>query len=256
MNIYLLDITSIPEQGVSDYASALDADRQARIAEYKRSADKRRSFGAGMALLYAWRQQYQERIMPPVMRDGNGKPGFIGADIPFCLSHSGNYAACVLGEEAERAVGLDIQEPCRIRNGLAERFFSEGENEQLRAGGDPCLIWSRKESLAKYIGNGLRGDLRLLDTAGEPVSRSNGQSVDNEPDWQSCEPAGNVVGRRLCQTADHMPHPWSCQTADGRAHIWSCQTFDGYAVSVCTEKAVECCPMYLTWEQVKGILER
>lgn len=222
MNIYLLDVTSIPEQAVSEYTYALDTDRQNRIAQYSRSAEKRRSsgaekhrspsaekqrsFGAGMALLYAWRMQYKDRVIPQTARDENGKPYFIGERIPFCLSHSGKYAACVLAEKPDQELGLDIQEPRTVRDGVTARFFSEGENEQVRAGVDPCLIWSRKESLAKYRGSGLRGDLRLLDTAGKTE------------------------------------------------HIWSCRTADDYAVSVCTEKAVECRLVYLTWEQVKGIL--
>lgn len=206
MNVYLLDVTSVPEQAVSEYVYVLDADRKKRIAQYRRSADKRRSFGAGMALLYAWRIQYKERIMPQTVRDENGKPCFVGTTVPFCLSHSGKYASCVLGEDKETAIGLDIQEPRRVRAGVADRFFSDGEQKQLGAGSDPCLIWSRKESLAKYCGSGLRGNLRLLDTT------------------------------------------------DAAVQLWSCRTADGYAVSVCTERAVTCRLVYLTWEQVKGIL--
>lgn len=218
LNIYLLDVTSVPEQAVSEYTYALDTDRQNRIAQYAGSADKQRSFGAGMALLYAWRMQYKDRVMPQTARDENGKPYFVGERISFCLSHSGKYAACVLAGKPDQELGLDIQEPRTVRDGVTARFFSEGENEQVRAGVDACLIWSRKESLAKYRGSGLRGDLRLLDTAGK------------------------------------TEYIWSCRTADGMAHIWSCRTADDYAVSVCTEKAVECRLVYLTWEQVKGIL--
>ncbi|MCM1538545.1 MAG: 4'-phosphopantetheinyl transferase superfamily protein [bacterium] len=187
MNIYLMDITSVSEQDVVEYARVLDADRQKRIAQYRRSADRRRAFSAGMVLRYAWRQQYPGRKMPDTARDENGKPHFVGESVPFCLSHSGNYAACVLAERAEneeradRRLGLDIQEPRSVHAGIAARFFSEGEKEQLRAGADLCLIWSRKESLAKYLGSGLHGDIRLLDTT------------------------------------DGEAYLWSCRTADGYA---------------------------------------
>ncbi|MCM1104203.1 MAG: 4'-phosphopantetheinyl transferase superfamily protein [Clostridium sp.] len=170
MNIYLMDITSVSEQDVVEYAHVLDADRQKRIAQYRRSADRRRAFGAGMALRYAWQQQYPGREMPDTARDENGRPHFVGETVSFCLSHSGNYAACALAERAENEeradgrLGLDIQEPRSVHSKIAARFFSEGEKEQLRAGTDLCLIWSRKESLAKYLGSGLRGDIRLLDT--------------------------------------------------------------------------------------------
>ena len=262
MNVYLLDITSVPEQAVSEYADVLDADRKKRIAQYRRSADKRRSFGAGMALLYAWRMQYKEQIMPQTARDENGKPFFVGAAAPFCLSHSGKYAACVLGTEKETAIGLDIQEPRKVRAGVSVRFFSDGEQKQLDAGSDPCLIWSRKESLAKYRGSGLRGSLRLLDTAGEQSCRSTCLEAEGVPCQYACQEAEGVPCQYACQGAEGVSCQYacqgaegtSCQTADAAAHIWSCCTPDGYAISVCTKEAVICRLVYLTWEQMKGIL--
>lgn len=250
MNIYLLDLTSISEQDVSEYRHVLDADRQTRIAQYGRSADQRRSFGVGITLLYAWRLQYKEQAMPQMTRDENGKPHFIGTAVPFCLSHSGKYAACVLGEDNGIAIGLDIQEPRRIRAAVAARFFSEGEKEQLRAGEDICQIWSRKESLAKYRGSGLRGDLRLLDTAGERSCQGVCQGAESASCRYVCQNAESTSCRYACQGSEGS----SCQTADAAAHIWSCRMADGYAVSVCTERAVPCRLVYLTWEQVKGIL--
>lgn len=230
MNIYLLDVKSITEHEITEYAQMLDGDRRKGIAQCQRSADRRRSFGAGMALLYAWKKQFGERTMPKVMRDENGKPRFTGADIPFCLSHSGNYAACVLGEETGGApFGLDIQEPRAVRAGLAERFFSDREKEQLRTGDDFCLIWSRKESLAKYQGSGLRGDLRALDTTGE--------SIGLLPDQK--------YGK-----ADDAPIRYLVRTAEG-ACLWSCMTADGYAVSVCTDRPLPFVLVFLDWERIK-----
>lgn len=227
VNVYLLDVTAITERDVSEYTHVLDEDRQTRITQYGRSADKRRSFGAGAALLYAWRMQYGDRAMPQTARGGNGKPYFIGETVSFCLSHSGDYAACVLAEEPDQEIGLDIQEPRPVRASMAARFFSEREQEQLRAGSDPCLIWSRKESLVKYVGSGLRGDLRLLDTAEDTFCGQFPQTKEDAPCGQ--------------------PH----QTA----YIWSCSTADGYAVSVCAEKKTAYSLVYLSWEQVKALLE-
>lgn len=227
MKVYLLDVTSVPECAVSEYLHILDEDRQNRIARYRKSADRLRSFGAGMALCYAWRRQYGGRTMPKTARDENGKPYFVGETIPFGLSHSGNYAACVLGDEQGGALGLDIQEPRQVYAAVTARFFSEGEKEQVRAGCEPCVIWSRKESLAKYDGGGLRGDLRLFDTAGEAVHICPGQ------------------------TEDEMLLICPNRTEDGTVRIWSCQTEDGYAVSVCTQESMEYTLEYLTWEQIK-----
>lgn len=233
MKVYLLDVTSIPECAVSEYLHILDEDRQNQIARYRKSADRLRSFGAGMTLYYAWRRQYGERTMPRTAREKGGKPYFVGEAIPFSLSHSGNYAACVLGDEHGGALGLDIQEPRQIRAAVAERFLSEGEKEQVRAGTDPCVIWSRKESLAKYDGGGLRRDLRLFDTADDTVRIWSCRTEDDEM-------------LRICQD-------WA---EDGIVRICSCRTEDGYAVSVCTREIAACSLVHLTWDQIKKELPK
>lgn len=240
-----MDITSVLEQDVVEYACILDADRQERIAQYRKSADRRRAFGAGMALLCAWRRQYPGREMPDVARDENGKPYFVGETISFCLSHSGKYAACVLAERTEseeRAgtrFGLDIQEPRSVHPGTAPRFFSEGEKEQLCAGTDPCLIWSRKESLAKYLGSGLRGDIRLLDTT-------------HVQDVQATEGAVYMNDDRAVEGTARTRH---IRTADGEAYLWSCRTADGYAVSVCAGERRTYRLAYLDWRTVRETVQ-
>ncbi len=165
MDIYLLDITQMPENAVPEYAPLLDPARREKISRCKRAADQKRSLGAGMLLCHAWRAGFAKSPLPQVRTDKNGRPYFAGCDIPFSLSHSGKYAACVLGEPGMAAVGLDIQEPRRILPDVVRRFFSEGERLQVQGGENACLVWSRKESLAKYCGTGLRGELSRLDSA-------------------------------------------------------------------------------------------
>ncbi len=272
MKVYLLELLSIPEHEITKYEHVLDEDRRKRIARYQRSADKRRSFGAGMILSYAWRKQFGERALPKIMRNESGKPCFFGEKMPFSLSHSGRYAACVLGTETDNALGLDIQEPRAVRGGAAERFCSAGEREQIRAGEDFCLIWSRKESLAKYLGSGLGGDPRLLDTAGQEAKAV---SPDRDPEDGILEPRllqtaevvspdreseDDMMKPHLLQTAEAVSpnsQPENdaklhlLQTAQGSAYLWSCITADGYAVSVCADKPLPCSLIFMNWGQIK-----
>ncbi len=245
MNVYLLDVMSIPERDITKYARVLDEDRRKGIAQCRRGADKLRSFGAGIALLYAWKTQFGEREMPEIMREENGKPCFSGENIPFCLSHSGAYAACVLGEGTDGAsLGLDIQEPRAVRAGLAERFFSDGERAQLLSGESACLIWSRKESLAKYRGSGLRGDLRALDTSGESIA------LPSDQDQRTAEEGSDPPSYQGRLQAEAAADRHLVRTAEG-ACLWSCVTADGYALSVCKDRPVDCRPVFLSWEQIK-----
>lgn len=90
----------------------------------------------------------------------HGKPDFAGGMSHFNLSHSGQYVCCALAEEE---VGIDIQRMHSLKNmRIAERFFSQEENELLRA----CRsekerqelffrIWVRKEAYAKLTGAGI-----------------------------------------------------------------------------------------------------
>ena len=90
----------------------------------------------------------------------HGKPDFAGGGLHFNLSHSGQYVCCALAEEE---VGIDIQRMRPMKNmRVAERFFSQGENNLLRE----CesekerqelfyRIWVRKEAYAKLSGAGI-----------------------------------------------------------------------------------------------------
>lgn len=94
---------------------------------------------------------------------GYGDRGKPKLNFPFCfsLSHSGAYVLCAL---SGAAVGADIQrhQKCEVFR-LAERFFSERENEALKRAavenhGETELfyrLWTRKEAWGKLTGRGI-----------------------------------------------------------------------------------------------------
>ncbi|MBE6631357.1 MAG: hypothetical protein E7623_01500 [Ruminococcaceae bacterium] len=75
-----------------------------------------------------------------------GKPFFKDrSDICFNISHSGEFAVCVLAEEA---VGIDVQKNKKISEAVCKRFLnscpvSEGVRE-----------WTKREAYGKYTGGG------------------------------------------------------------------------------------------------------
>lgn len=88
-----------------------------------------------------------------------GKP-FL-ADYPeicFNLSHSGAYVCCAFGKEP---VGVDIQQHTKVREGLAERFFTQEDNRRLMECQEEeksslfFRMWSIKESYMKLTGRGI-----------------------------------------------------------------------------------------------------
>lgn len=97
-----------------------------------------------------------------------GKPFIAGNPIYFNISHSGDLTAvCVSDAE----VGIDIQIIKPINPRIAERFFTQNEYEYFcKAGLDGFFkIWTRKESLLKYLGLTLAGGISKFDVFSEDV---------------------------------------------------------------------------------------
>lgn len=112
----------------------------------------------------------------------HGKPDFAGGKFHFNLSHSGQYVCCALAEEE---VGIDIQRMHPLKNmRVAERFFSQEENDLLRVCGSErerqelfYRIWVRKEAYAKLTGAGIAATVER-DVMTEPLESLGWQEFD------------------------------------------------------------------------------
>ena len=87
-----------------------------------------------------------------------------GKQLCFNVSHSGDYVALALSDDA---VGCDIQEikPCNLR--VAKRHYSENESRLIENSNDKdeCFmwLWTLKESVLKFTGKGISGGLSTYD---------------------------------------------------------------------------------------------
>lgn len=102
-----------------------------------------------------------------VLSDENGKPYIKNSPLHFNLSHSGDCVLCLCGTEK---VGCDIQIKCEYKEKVAKRFFTENEYNFLCESDEKELdftrIWTMKESILKYHGDGLSGGLSSYDFSG------------------------------------------------------------------------------------------
>ncbi len=88
-----------------------------------------------------------------------GKP-FIEShpDLFFNVSHAGSW---IVAAFSDHNVGIDVERIKKINYGIAEHFFSEEENKNLKnLSGNEKLeyffdLWTMKESYLKYTGKGL-----------------------------------------------------------------------------------------------------
>lgn len=100
-------------------------------------------------------------------RTTHGKP-FLQENSPlhFNLSHSGAWV--LFAFSIQGPVGVDVEEvrPVKDSLGIARRFFSSEEFEQVRTAAegkrDDCFfrIWTRKEAFVKAIGKGISVPLK------------------------------------------------------------------------------------------------
>jgi 4'-phosphopantetheinyl transferase len=74
--------------------------------------------------------------------------------IHYNISHSGTYGVCAL---SDAPVGVDVELVRPLRRAVAQRFFTDVEQEFLaqRPPEEFFRLWTRKESFTKALGKGL-----------------------------------------------------------------------------------------------------
>jgi 4'-phosphopantetheinyl transferase len=181
LKIYYSNVHNLIEQAGADDAiledlmKKVDKERIEKAVRFKRLPDKVCSLVGGALIQTALKDYIQEsktqKFSPEDVLDisyvlvENGKPCVKNyPSFHFSLSHSGDYVALAT---ANIPVGIDVQEE-RVSDPdkLAERFYSDKENEILRKIEDDeershmfFRIWSAKEAYIKMTGYGLQEDL-------------------------------------------------------------------------------------------------
>lgn len=127
---------------------------------------KEESAFARMLLEDALKKEYGMEILPEIQTNEFGKPFFTAfPDIHFNYSHTKNAAACVLSDSE---AGIDLERVRRYNEKTARRFCSDKEwnwlQNQENMDSEWIRIWTRKEAYVKYLGKGIRMDLRSVDT--------------------------------------------------------------------------------------------
>ena len=137
----------------------ISSDRREKIGKYKNPLPARLSLGAGVLLRIALERNGLFDKLEEIKTGEYGKPYLEGVDFHFSLSHSGAYVVCAFSDVS---VGVDLQViketmPIHTRKILSEEERSylehlseENKNEAF------YRLWTRKESLIKWDGRGLR----------------------------------------------------------------------------------------------------
>ena len=111
--------------------------------------------GVGRALLAQLYRHATGEELPFIVVTPRGKPYFPDGKWHFSISHTPNYAFCVL---SRNNIGLDAEEKGRkVSPALMDKYTSDAEKGRL--GSDPqdafLRLWVLKEAQSKLTGRGM-----------------------------------------------------------------------------------------------------
>ena len=162
MKIYIDE--NINDFDLDEAMTLLSEQRREQVAHYKLEGPRRQTVAAYLLLRKALREMYGIHDAPVFEYDANGKPSILGhPEIFFNLSHCRKAVACVV---ADSPVGIDVEETCRFSDSIARYTLDDEEYESVVKADNPSQafirLWTMKEALLIYTGEGLRRDIKTV----------------------------------------------------------------------------------------------
>ncbi|WP_144558043.1 4'-phosphopantetheinyl transferase family protein [Shouchella miscanthi] len=159
-NVYAFEISKpFSESQKELFLHQIPLDRQERVRSYVREEDAIRSLCGSLLIKYIlWKELQITKFN--LNYNKYGKPSI--AEFPnfhYNLSHSHNWIVCATNN---KEVGIDIEKIKEIDLGIAERFFTSAEFDDIKK--MPTLndkltrfyeFWTMKEAFIKNLGKGL-----------------------------------------------------------------------------------------------------
>ena len=169
---YLFDISSLDDAAFNRLLLSVKKYRRDKIEKLGLEKSKKLSLGVELLIRKACEDFGIDYVSEEIVIGEYGKPSFKNSKYFFNTSHSGKYALCVI---SDIEVGCDIEEIKDYKERVAERFFTEKENNYLKITNDKeglfYRLWSLKESYMKCIGKGFGMSLQdfELDNNGNDI---------------------------------------------------------------------------------------
>lgn len=162
MKIYIDD--TYQETELDEMLTLLSEQRREQAMRYKHEGPRKQCAAAYLLLKRALKEAYGIDESPVFEYGEGGKPTLKGhPDIHFNLSHCRKAVACVV---ADSPVGIDIEETRRYKESLARHAMNDEEYKEITESDNPdetfTKLWTMKEALLKYTGEGLRRDIKTV----------------------------------------------------------------------------------------------
>lgn len=142
--------------------ASISEQRRQQALRFRHEQGRRESVAAYLLLREALLGEYGVDDNPEFEYDVGGKPRLKGHhDIFFNLSHCREAAICVVDTVP---VGVDIETVRPFKDALARHVLSPEEYSVVAASFNPAVefikLWTKKEAVLKYTGEGIRSDLK------------------------------------------------------------------------------------------------
>ncbi|MGN0281598.1 MAG: 4'-phosphopantetheinyl transferase family protein [Prevotella sp.] len=162
MNIYIDD--TYQEIDLDMVLLQLSEQRREQVLRFKHEGSRKQCAAAYLLLKRALKEVYGIDENPVFEYEEGGKPTLVGhPEIHFNLSHCAKAVVCVV---ADSPVGIDVEETCRYKDSLAHYAMNEKEYEEINNSDNPAetfiRLWTMKEALLKYTGEGLRREIKSV----------------------------------------------------------------------------------------------
>ena len=130
----------------------------------KRLMDDKCRTLAGAVLLKKGLEKMGENPDVRIYEWGKGKPVIDG--VFFNISHSGEKAVCAFGTSE---IGVDIEKIKPLSERLMDKISLPSERAKISAAKQIVRLWTRKEALAKCVGEGLGEEIFKTDLSEDTV---------------------------------------------------------------------------------------
>ena len=161
--IYLFENPGqIGEEMLARMLLFLPPQRKEKAVAYRYAIDQKMSALAYLLLGFGLRKEYGIQDPPPFSYGEKGKPRLAAHPaIHFNLTHCKRAVACVI---SKRVAGIDAECVQPFEMALAEKICKQSELKAILASDRPDIaftrLWTEKESVMKYTGEGLHDDVR------------------------------------------------------------------------------------------------
>lgn len=162
MKIFIDD--RFQEVNIDEVLPLLSEQRREQVSRFKHEGARKQCAAAYLLLKRALKEEYGIDESPLFEYDEGGKPTLKDhPDIHFNISHCGKAVACVV---ADRPVGIDVEETNRYKDSIARYAMNDKEYDEINNSANPdetfTKLWTMKEALLKYTGEGLRRDIKTV----------------------------------------------------------------------------------------------